>query len=399
MSVEINKFKNGLTVVSGHIPGAKIFNLNIGVRFGVRDQKIDEVEYSHLLEHLMMGDSRDTVKTLEQAGSHVNAHVSSESITLSGDALTEYGADLVNILWDRLMHPQMTDELISKEISTLHNEYRGQENNLDKYLGKILISLIYPQSGLVLRPDLEQYPLSTVSVLKLKKFHSQILHPELMFVVGVGDLNKVNIKDLIAKTLSDLPVLKLKKTRIKPQLGQVKFYEVIPPRSKKVTNFRFGWQTVPMADNLSPVFDLITSYLARGFDSKLFVEMRLKYNLIYSHVASSWSISDAGVFYFGFATTQPKKAEQVVMNDLTSWLESVDEVQLEKIKTKVINRTRMFVLSTQKNQAQIYTDILIATGGVQTLDDYIKKINQITLADFKQASSMLSLNNMYVLKG
>ena len=166
-----------------------------------------------------------------------------------------------------------------------------------------------------------------------------------------------------------------------------------------MTNFRFGWQTVPMADNLSPVFDLITSYLARGFDSKLFVEMRLKYNLIYSHVASSWSISDAGVFYFGFATTQPKKAEQVVMNDLTSWLESVDEVQLEKIKNKVINRTRMFVLSTQKNQAQIYTDILIATGGVQTLDDYIKKINQITLADFKQASSMLSLNNMYVLKG
>jgi len=405
---KIKTLKNGVQIITQDISESKILNLDIFVSAGYRDENKEEREYTHLLEHLMMGGSKNypTEKemaiVLEKTGSELNAQTSAEYFGLIGETLTENWRELFDLMFDKLLNPKINQEAIDKEIKVLNTEYYSQTNNRIKWLERHLLWQMFPKGNLIIAPFPKPYKLKKVKAEELEIFWRQRINPNLIKIICVGNIKYIDIEKAIEEKLNDIKMtMRLKSHRSILEAGTKKVVNLKNKNQKindKTTDIRFAFLTVSGADKLSYALDLISSYLGRGYQSRLFEELRLKNNLIYSHISKNIKFVDTGIYYFGFATKDPLKIERLIKSEFKNWLKEIDEKELERLKNKTINQAKHILYASQKNLALDYGWELIINKRLETLDDYIQKIKAVSLEDIRLASRFLSIDKAYILR-
>ncbi|MBI2482316.1 MAG: insulinase family protein [Candidatus Vogelbacteria bacterium] len=407
MTPQIKLTKNGSRIVIQNIPDSKILNVNVFIKSGWRHEKEEEKEYTHLLEHLLMAGSKkypqekDMADVLESIGGKFNAQTSMEYLTLNGETLIENWERLLDLLFDKILNPNITQEAINKEQRVLEAEYNSQINNHIKWLERNLIQQIFSNSALITPPYPNPYPLKEIEIDQIKLFYNQVVRPELITVICVGNIKNDEIERFIMNKLEKIvrPLTKTSITSV-PQavpVNNLKLHNVKSESNDLPTDLRFSFVTIPSNHRLSFALDIISSYLGDGYQAKLFEELRLKNNLSYSYISRNIKLTDTGIYYFGLTTKYPREASELVKNYFNSWLSNIDESRLEKLKIKIINQAMYNFYSSQKNISFSYGFDLLINGQLNTLDDYAKKIRNVTLNDIKSVLHLLSINKAYIL--
>jgi len=399
------RLSNGVQIVSQDIPGSGILNVDIFIKSGWRKEDDDEKEYTHLLEHLLMSGSKkyptehDMAETLENIGAKLNAHTSIEYLCLRGEVLKENGKRLIDLMFDKITNPIINQEKINKEIKVLQEEYHSQPNNKNKWLEKHLINQVFPGGSLITPPYPTSYPLDKVTVTKIVNYYNKIVRPNSIKIVAVGEIEKSTILKAIKQIASKLdkgtdPLA----TTSKPKSNQPTILDLNNNKpDNSINNIRFSFVTIGAGNKLSPALELVSSYLSDGYQAKLFQELRLKNNLAYSYLSKNIKLSDTGIYYFGLATRYMSEAEKIIKENFNTWLDEINESELIRLKQKVINQAKYNFYSSQKNISFGYGYDFILGNKIQTLDNYIEKINKVTIKDIKSVNNLLDIKKAFIL--
>lgn len=404
---KLYKAPNGVQIAHQNIPGSGILNIDIFVKSGWRNEKQNEKEYTHLLEHLLMSGSKkypteqNMAETLENIGAKLNAHTSIEYLCLRGEVLKENGEKLRDLMFDKIINPIITQKKIDKEIKVLQEEYHSQPNNKNKWLEKHLINQVFPGGSLITPPYPAPYPLDKVTVAEIVNYYNKIVCPSSIKIAVAGEIEGSTILEDIKQIVNKLEVKEgtspsTDSSKVKP--NQPNILDLNDKPDDPASNIRFSFVTIGTGDKLSPALELVSSYLGDGYQAKLFQELRLKNNLAYSYLSRNIKISDTGIYYLGLATRYASEAGKVIKENFNSWLDEIDESELSRLKQKLANQAKYNFYSSQKNIAFGYGYDLILRDGIQTLDKYIENINKVTIRDIKSINNLLDTKKAFILK-
>lgn len=406
---KLYKAPNGAQIAYQNIPESGILNVDIFIKSGWRNEGQNEKEYTHLLEHLLMSGSKkypteqSMAEVLENIGAKLNAHTSIEYLCLRGEVLKENGRQLIDLMFDKISNPIINRKKIDKEIRVLQEEYHSQINNKNKWLEKHLINQVFPDGSLITPPYPSPYPLDKVTVNAITNYYNKIISPSSIKITVVGEIEESKILEDIKKLVNELGKgrgANLTTIIKKPRSNKPNVLDLTQNNNpdNSIGNLRFSFVTVAAGDKLSPALELISSYLGNGYQAKLFQELRLKNNLTYSYLSKNIKFSDTGIYYFGLTTRYLSEAEKIIKEHFDFWLNQIDETKLIKLKQKLINQAKYNFYSSQKNISFGYGYDLILIDQIQALDNYIEKINKVTIKDIQSVNDLLDIKKVFVLK-
>jgi len=398
---------NGVQIAYQDIPESGILNVDIFIKSGWRNENLNEKEYTHLLEHLLMSGSKkhpteqSMAEVLENIGAKLNAHTSIEYLCLRGEVLKENGRKFIDLMFDKISNPIINQEKIDKEIKILQEEYHSQPNNKNKWLEKHLINQVFPDGSLITPPYPVSYPLNKVKANEIVNYYNKIVCPDSIKIAVAGEIEGTKILEDIKEFADKLDKKSnLPATTSKPRPNRPNILDLTEnsKSDNSINNLRFAFVTIGSGNKLSPALELISSYLGDGYQAKLFQELRLKNNLAYSYLSKNIKLSDIGIYYFGLATRHMSETEKIIKENFNLWLSEIDEPKLRRLKEKVINQAKYNFYSSQKNVSFSYGYDLILGDKVQTLDDYIEKINRVTITNIKSVNNLLDIKKAFILK-
>ncbi|PZN13671.1 MAG: peptidase M16, partial [Proteobacteria bacterium] len=120
MSTEVTRLRNGLRVVSHHMPHLETISLGVWVAAGARHESENEHGVSHLLEHMAFKGTRrrtarDIAEEIEQVGGELNAATSLEMTAYYARVLKGDEAIALDILADILQNSTYAEAELERD--------------------------------------------------------------------------------------------------------------------------------------------------------------------------------------------------------------------------------------------------------------------------------------------
>ncbi len=151
-------------------------------------------------------------------------------------------------------------------------------------------------------------------------------------------------------------------------------------------------------------FELINEILGGSPASRLFTNLREKEKLAYSVSSSVQSFEDTGILTMAITTTTDNKKQNEIKYDnlqksLQGFQAQVNEFLSNPVSQEELDSAKMQLkqdIAKQTELASIETDLLSMNMtrpyGIKRIDEYVKAIDKITIADLKAAATHIFTN-------
>jgi len=392
-----------IRVVSHEMPDRESIALGLWVTVGGRYEDDRHKGAAHFLEHIVFKGTknyscRKIKELIEGVGGSLNAFTSEEYTCYYAKIPKRYFATTFDVLSDMVLCPLITPRDVHKERTVILEEIK-MYHDLPQYLvSEYLDELIWPNHPLGKRLVGTLESVGDLSHLDLRKFHHQYYSPANIVVSAAGHLGHgtlVNlVKEKVGKTLaSDRPsFLAAQDAQQKPK---VKF-------CKKETEQMHLAMGVIGFSSLSPdryALNLLNIILGANMSSRLFVEVREKRGLAYAISSGVKYLKDTGMFTVRAGVDNHKIAQTIALV----------LHELEKIKTKGVSqgeftRARDYYLGQVLLELEDTLDHMFWVGEstvtldrVRTIEDIMKEVRKITMADVKRVGNLVLNENKYNL--
>jgi len=183
-------------IVDSSGPGDEV-EIRLVVRAGSRDQRDGELEYAHLLEHVVAftkspegRESRDAYRDLGLAQGQVNASTGPFEtiymISIRGDAKART-PQVIAQLADNIMRPVIDDALVKREAAAVLAEGRESQALLDRL--DLQASAFFGDAGRRLTSTQLKTNFANLSPSGVQAFYDREYLPDRMTLVIVGDID------------------------------------------------------------------------------------------------------------------------------------------------------------------------------------------------------------------
>lgn len=215
----------------------------------------------------------------------------------------------------------------------------------------------------------------------------------------VGDIDNVEVKNLLNKYLSDIKNLNQKEKNIPvPVLTESKTVEIIKNDAQQAQIIQ-GW-IMPTFDNEDyPALIVLNVILgSAGLSSRLFLELRDKKGLAY-HVRSTYETNEKCGNLNIYIATEPKNI-QTCLDGFKTEIEKLKEIpasekELEDAKNNIIGKQE-FVTETNAQQANLLAYYGVMNLGFDFQDKTIEKIKRVNASDIRHAAQKYFQENYVV---
>jgi len=215
----------------------------------------------------------------------------------------------------------------------------------------------------------------------LYAFYLREYSPGNVFFVVAGDVDAEKIRDQLAAAFENVP------RRARPsvslpeepqQLGRRERHEEFPT---DLSRMRMSWQVPGGRHKDTPALDVLATMLGQGQSSRLYRRIREELGLAHSVGASSYSLSNTGLFVLA-ADSEPEKREQV-MKELLKCLEEVKQggltqAELDKAVRMVLS-AQFSTLTTMNGQASDLGSNWLFAENLDYTKDYIDQLQEVSL--------------------
>jgi predicted Zn-dependent peptidase len=389
---------NGLKVLVKKREGSLTVAAGLFIQGGARNITADNAG----IEALMLDASseasanfpRERMRSeLSRMGTLIRYGINSDYSVLSLACTRPNFAHSWQVFADVALRPSFAPEDVALIKSRMVTSRRDDNDDPDSYLQRLQDKVAYAGHPYLNRTEGTAETLSRITPEDLRSYHQKIMETSRLLLVIVGDLNPVEVKELVASSLGKLPRGNYHPDPV-PQLSFERSTVDVTARTLP-TNYIQGLYTAPPP--ASPDMDAmrIASSILRD---RVFEEVRAKRNLSYAPDAflRTQGANIGGIYVTAVDANQAVR----VMLDEISRLQR-EAISANEIQAVVAQFLTSYYLGQETNAAQAGDLALyeLLGGGWRNSVEVIERLKAVTPADVQRVAQKYMRNIRFVVLG
>ncbi len=388
-TAQVRRLPNGLELIIKEDRNAPVVSVQAWCRVGSMHEGTQMgAGMAHFVEHMLFKgtEKRDANKIAEEVqscGGYINAYTSFDRTVYWIDTPREGTEICLDVLADAICHSRLPVEEFDKEQEVIRREFAMGDDNPGQVLSKQLLSTafrVHPMRHPVIG-YLDIFNRLTRD--DLNDFYRREYSPDNVFFVVVGDVDAGKIYDQLAKAFEYIPRRARSSVLLPEEPQQIGRRERHEEFATDLSRMRLGWHIPGGSHPDGTALDVLAMMLGQGQSSRLYRRIREELGLAHSVSASSYSLTNTGLFLLA-ADCEPDKRETVV-EELLRGLDEVKQgglmqAELDKAVRMVLN-SQFSTLTTMNGQASDLGSNWLFAENLNYTRDYIKHLQEVSLDD------------------
>lgn len=377
---------SGLTVFTRERPDTPTVSIRAAVRAGSRDEDDQTSGGSHWLEHaFLLGTRRRPTaqavwNEIAAVGGVSNASTSWEYTDFWHLVPAEHFELALDVLADQLLNSTFAPEAFDRERRVVFEELKLRHDRPEVRATDEFLNLVFTVSPLRRHPagtiqSVQSIPIETLLAYKERHYTSSN-----MAIAAVGNLRHDEAVARIEQAFAGLPRGAFNERPRTPEPPQIEPRRLEIGQDARSAELRLGWPA-PGDDDDDSVALYVLNDILTNTGRRLSEEIRDRRALA-SAISSSYLVfSDAGAFVIS-ATTTADKVDEVVERTLAEIRRAREgEVTDEEVAASLRAIAGRRALSDEPNQAQTGRAPLEVVGVLDSYDEYLARLRQVSAAD------------------
>ncbi len=393
MNYERTTLKNGLRLITAHMPGMRSASIALSFSVGSRYEQDDVMGISHFIEHMLFKGTQKypTTKLISQAiegvGGSFNGSTGKEITNYTARVPGEYLSTVLDVMADMVRYPLFDAQEIEKERGVIIEELSSTQDDPQEWVGLLIDEVMWP--GLPLGRD-DAGTIESVSSLQRQQLLAYLdtyYRPNSLVISVAGNIDHARIVQQVEDLFGDWQAH-----------DHPKWIESLPPREvapvrlvKKMTEqTNIALATLGVAygsEHYAPLL-LLNAVLGDGMSSRLFQSIREDQGLAYDIGSYFNSFYETGslVISAGVDPSHTRETIRAIVSELTRLCrEPVPDDELARTKAYVEGGVLLGLEGTHQvaswlgNQECLYNRIW-------TIDEILDEIHAVTAQDLQQVA-------------
>lgn len=381
---ELHTLPNGIRIVHKQILHTQIAHCGIMLDIGSRDETPDQLGLAHFWEHMAFKGtekrrSHHIINRLENVGGELNAYTTKEKVCFHASVLGLHFEKATELLADIAFHSVFPEKQIERERGVILEEmamyYDSPEDALQDDFDQLVFQNHALGSNILGTPE-------TVNAFTreyLQQFIADNLDTGRIVFASVSNDPFAKVVKMVNKYLADVPQRTTTRQRKAPT-------HYVPQRQtveRPITQAQcaLGRPAFSLTDpKRLPFFMLVNLLGGQGMNSRLNMNLREKFGLVYSIDASFTPYLDTGFLgiYFGTDPKKVNRAQTLILKEMQLLRDkSLTTLQLHQTKEQLMGQLAMAEESNQSFMLMMAKSVL-DINRVESLPDIFGEIRAVT---------------------
>ena len=381
---EVYTLPNGIRIAHKQMPHTQIAHCGIMIDIGSRDEQPHQQGLAHFWEHMAFKGtekrkSYHIITRLETVGGELNAYTTKEKVCFHASVLDAHFEKATELLADITFHSVFPERQIERERNVVLEEMAMYYDSPEDAIQDDFDELVFPNHALggnILGT------MATVGSFRredLQRFIAENYDTSRIVFASVSKLPFKQLVKVAEKYFRDVPAQHSARQRQKPTDYVPRQTRVERPITQ--AQCALGRPTYGLTDpRRLPFFMLVNLLGGPGMNSRLNLNLREKYGLVYSIDASYTPYLDTGFLgiYFGTDPKKVNKAQSLIMKELKRLREQpLTTLQLHQTKEQLIGQLAMAEESNNSFMLMMAKSLL-DINRVETLPAIFDEIRSVT---------------------
>jgi zinc protease len=391
--VEREKLSGGAVLVTKENHSLPLVSLGIYFKGG----RVDESRENSGITQLVLRSSLKGTATqsaaeifdrLEALGASLETEAEADYFGYQLKILSENWEEGLKVIADVVKNPIFKIDELEKEKRILEAEIVKKKDYMAQYPIELFYQATFHDQPYGLNKLGDKDAVENLKPQEVKEWHRDHLTADNLFVLAVGDFVSSTLQMSLEALLKDLNPGEGRRSM--PPLAEPK------PKANMVTDNRLKAQTAQVIGFVTcpyqseDVYTLkVLQAIASGGGGRFYRELREKRSLAYTVYGVNDSWDKAGVFY-AYIATSPEN-EELAREELSRQFYRFKEepVKDEELKTaqKYISGIYRIQMETMSALLKQYAKAEILGKGVKEIEEYPRKINQVTREQIKEVAN------------
>ncbi|MBT2570176.1 pitrilysin family protein [Planococcus sp. ISL-110] len=374
--------KNGLRIVSEHIPHFHSVAVGVFVNNGSRDELPEENGITHFIEHMLfkgteLRTAKEIAREFDRIGGDINAYTSKEYTCYYAKVLDHHAEHAVAVLADMLFNSEMDPVEFDKERQVILEEISMTEDMPDDDVHEQLWRVMYPQNSIGAPILGTAETLATFTPEKIRDYMDQHYTPANTVVSVAGNITPA----LLEKIGTLFGAFEKTKNLKKYELPVFTPGYSLKNKETEQGHLCLGFPGLSLNDPDIYNITVLNNIIGGSMSSRLFQEIREQRGLAYSIFSYHSAYSDHGTLaiYGGTSDEQMAEMQQVILSLLKELKNgSITQQEITDSKEQLKGSLMLGLESTSARMSRNGRHELLL-GKHQTYDQVLKQIDLVSL--------------------
>lgn len=380
--------KNGLRILSEHMPNVRSVSFGIWVNVGSRYEKAHENGLTHFIEHMLFKgtvkrNAKKIAEDFDRIGAQTNAFTAKDQTCYFSVALDQHIRETIEILADMFFHSTFDEEEMEKEKQVILEEIAMAEDTPDDDVDERLWATMFPNQPLGAPILGTAETLASFTSDKVKSFIDEHYTADQIVISVAGNLEE-GLVEFIANLFDqfennkqreeitfDNPVFHAGQTVKKTQIEQA--------------HLAIGFPGLAIESEHLISFMVMNNIFGDSMSSRLFQKIREEKALAYTIFSYYSAYAGAGAFmiYGGTSTPSLKLMEDTIFEVIEEFKKyGVTQAELNSAKSQIESNLLLgletsydFMTRNAKNE--------ILHGYDRTVEESLKELEQVSISSIQ----------------
>lgn len=361
--VSSTRLRNGITILTEHMPGLRSVTAGIWVRRGSRHEAAQLNGICHFIEHAVFkGTRRRTARDIaiesDRLGGNLDAFTTHEMTGFAVKVADRSLPEAFDLIADLLANPRFDQIDLDREQKVILEEMKMVEDTPDELLGELFNAAYFPDQPLGRPIEGTRETVSTFDQRIITEFHAREFSPANLVVAAAGNVEHAALVSLVERSFDSLagsvvPAAvggSAESSTAAANGNKPNAVEQAPApatpilieQKKELEQAHLviaaPWPDARSSDRYAA--SLLASVVGGGTSSRLWQTIREERGLAYSVGSGGNTFSDVGVFTI-YAGTSPEHVDEVfdlALAELRRIVsETVPEEELQLAKDQAVS--------------------------------------------------------------
>lgn len=388
----LHTLPNGIRIAHKQVPHTQIAHVGLMLDIGSRDEHPHQQGIAHFWEHMAFkGTTRrqahHIINRLENVGGELNAYTTKEKVCFHASVLEAHAEKAVELIADITFHSTFPEKQIERERGVILEEMSMYYDSPEDAIQDDFDQLVFPDHSLGYNILGTADTVRSFTKESLAAFIDENLDTSRIVFSSVSSMPFAKVVKMVEKYLRDVPTKQAARKRQAP-VRYAPTHERMP-RPVTQAQVALGRPAYSLNDpKRLPFFMLVNLLGGPGMNSRLNMNLRERYGLVYSIDASYTPYLDAGYLgiYFGTDPKQIDRSLTLTYREFKNLRENVlTTSQLHNTKEQLMGQLAM---SEEGNNSfmLMMAKSLLDIDRVEPLTDIFRDIRAITARQLQEVA-------------
>ncbi len=388
---ERDNLRNGLRVITEHIPVARSVSLGFWIGSGTRDEPADKSGIGHFLEHLVFKgtpkrSARDIAETFDAIGGELNAFSAKEYTCFYAKVLDEHLPLAIDVIADMIENSSFVPKEISAERNVVVEEIQMHEDSPSDLVFDLLDQELFNEHPLSRRILGSFSSIKRIRRNDILSFFDKNYAAANIVVAGAGNL----LHDDLVKLVKDCFKANRGERNLKQKVSRNPVsHMTVFKRSTQQSHICYAMEGLAVDHPDRFALALIDTILGGGMSSRLFQDVRERRGLVYSIYSFHSQFLETGVMGV-YAGTTPAQTEKVLDLISKEIYDIADKGALEKEITRAKDHIKgSMLLGFEDNTTRMTRLGKAATYETELLsiDQLVERVEAVSGDEIKRVAA------------